>query len=294
MLNQFFIKMSFLFFTFCFVISCSSVPKKPAAIFTERNMTSNQLELANRTANQGRYADALLIVEDARRMAVSVDDPPLLIKTSITRGNILFSLGRHDEAFQDWEVARLEAERSGERDLAALAGIYIRRGRLMILISSGTNTGVEEIRDQVIALILSIRSDNQAQAAGYVVLGMAEKELRRFQEAERALRRALDIHEKGLYLEEAAYDCFFVASIYSVSERYNEALAALNMAISFDRRAENGFGLASSWQAMGDVYSKVGNKLEAEVAYRRAADIYRALGLEDYAQRADDKIKNIQ
>jgi tetratricopeptide (TPR) repeat protein len=294
MRNNFSIKISFLFFAFCFAISCSSVPKKATAIFTERNMASNQLDLANRTANQGRYAEALLIVEDARRIAVSVDDPPLVIKTSITRGNILFSLGRHDEAFLDLEAAYLEAERSGERNLAALASIFLCRGRLMILSNSGTNTGAEEIRDQVNDLISSIRSDNHSQAAGYVVLGLAEKELRRFQEAERALRRALDIHEKGLYLEEAAYDWFVIASIYSVSERYVDALAALNTAISFDRRAENGFGLASSWQAMGDVYSKAGNTQEAGVAYRRAADIYRALGLEDYAQRADEKITNIQ
>ncbi|MDR0313501.1 MAG: tetratricopeptide repeat protein [Treponema sp.] len=294
MKSYFFIKASFLLFAFCCTVSCSSVPKKPTEIFSERNTASNQLELGNRTANQGRYADALLFVEDARRIAIGVDDPQLIIKTSITRGNILFSMGRHDEAFRDWEAARLEAETSGERDLAALANIYISRGRLMILINSGSNTGVEEIRDQVNALISSIRSDNQAQAAGYVVLGMAEKELGNFQEAERAVRRALSIHEKGRFLEEAAYDWFFIASIYSVAERYGDALAALNTAISFDRRAENGFGLASSWLAMGEVYFKIGNRQEAVAAYRRAADIYRALGLEDYARNVDNKITNMR
>jgi tetratricopeptide (TPR) repeat protein len=279
---------------FLLLSSCSTAPKKPAVIYMERNTASNMLEQASRSANQGRYADALNILEEIWRIVVSVDDPPLLIKTAITRGNVLFSLGRHDEAFGDWEAARLEAVRSEERDLAAMASIYFCRGRLMLLINNGTNTGVEEIRDQVGRLVSSIRSDREAQAAGYVVLGMAEKELGRYAEAERALRSAIAIHEKDLYLEEAAYDWFFLASVYSVSGRYDNALAALNTAISFDRRAENGFGLASSWQAMGEVYFKAGNRQESGAAYRRAADIYRALGFEDYALKEEEKLANIR
>jgi tetratricopeptide (TPR) repeat protein len=279
--------------------SCSSAPKRPAEIYTERNTAYNLLELAGRTANQGRYADALLILEDVRRTAVGVDDSPLLVRTAVTRGNVLFSLGRHDEAFLEWEAARKEAESSGENDLAAFAAIYSCRGRLVLLINSGTNIGVEEIRDQVNRLISSIKTNREAQASGFLVLGMAEKELGRYAEAERALRSAIAIHEKDLYLEEAAYDWYFLASIFSVSGRYDNALAALTTAISFDRRAENGFGLASSWQAMGEVYLKKSLSVnpaeagavraEAVQAFRRAADIFRANFLEDAALKAEEK-----
>jgi tetratricopeptide (TPR) repeat protein len=268
--------------------SCSSAHKKPAEIYTERNTAYNLLELAGRTANQGRYEDALLILEDVQRTAVGVDDSPLLIRTAVTRGNVLFSLGRHDEAFQEWTAAWKEAESSGERDLAAMASIYSYRGRLVQIINSGTDTGVEGIRDQVARLIASIKSNREAQAAGYLVLGMAEKELGRYAESEKALRSAIAIHEKDLYLEEAAYDWFLLASVFSVSGRYENALAALTTAISFDRRAENGFGLASSWQAMGDVYTKSGITTEAGAAYRRAVDIYRAIGLENYALKIEN------
>jgi len=61
------------------------------------------------------------------------------------------------------------------------------------------------------------------------------------------------------------------------------------MAIRFDRRAENGFGLASSWQAMGDVLSKAGRSSEAQAAWRRAADIYRAIGLNNLAENVEGK-----
>ena len=276
------------FFLILFSLAaCSSAPKKPAEIFVDRNMAANQLDLAIRTANQGLYADALLILEDARRFAVSSDDPPLLIKTSIARGNFLFSLGLHDEAFLDWEAAREEGEISGERDLAILARIYAVRGRLVLMTGAGTKTGAEEIRDQVNGLISSIKSNRLALATGYLVLGMAEKELEHYPESERALRRALDIHEKDRYLEEAAYDWYFMASVFSVAGRYDDALAALQTAIAFDRRAENGFGLASSWQAVGEVYLKKNLAEESVRAFYRAADIFRAIGLEESASKAE-------
>ena len=68
MKNDKFIMKRFLLFSllialFSFLIfSCSSAPKKAAEIFTERIIAANQLNLANQTANQGRYEDALLIL----------------------------------------------------------------------------------------------------------------------------------------------------------------------------------------------------------------------------------------
>jgi hypothetical protein len=59
-------------------------------------------------------------------------------------------------------------------------------------------------------------------------------------------------------------------------------------AINFDRRAENGFGLASSWQAMGDVYQKAGRTQESLDAWSRAAEIYRALGLDNKAESLEN------
>ena len=255
-------------------------------------MASNQLEMANRMANQGKFGDALLILAESRRLAVSCDDPPLIIKTSIARGNFLFSMNRHDEAFTHWEAALTEAGRAGEKELESLAGIYRARARLMLIINSGGKNGVAEIRDEVNNLTATIKNDLQAQAAGLLVLGMAEKELGRYAEAEKAVRRAVEIHEKGRYLEETAYDWYFIASVYSVSQRYDEALSALNTAINFDRRAENGYGLASGWQAVGEVNLKKNQYADSEAAFRRAAGIYRAIGLEELAAAAEAKIRN--
>ena len=280
--------LSFLIFI---LFSCSSSPDLPEEVFSIRNMASRQLDLANRTATQGRFGDALLIVEDARRLALSTDDPVLLIQTATARANFLFSLGRYDEAFQNWEAARDEGEIAGFPDLAILAQIYSARGRLMLL-NNPTEAAVLEIQDQIRFYISSIRSDPQVQASGWLVMGMVEKELQHYSEAEAAARRSLDIHVRNRNLEDAAYDWYFIASIHSVAGRYDDALAALRNAINYDRRAENGYGLASSWEAMGEVYIRTGNYTEAARAFNRAADIYQAIGLEDLSIKAAARSQN--
>ena len=282
---------------FCFALAafsgCSSAPKKPAEIQTGRTMAANLLNMANQSANQGRYEDALLILEEARSFAVSTDDPQLRIKTSTSRGNILFALGREAEAFREWESASAEGDAWGEAPLAALARIYSIRASLVLLGreypggGEAADIAAEEYRTRILTEITAVKSNSLSTAAGYVTLGFAEKQLRRWAAAESAFRSALSIHDKNTSLEDAAYDWFLIASVRSVAENYNSALDALWAAIRFDRRAENGFGLASSWQAMGEVYQKSGRLQESRSAFRRAAEIYRAIGLDEKAEELE-------
>ena len=280
--------------SFGILSGCSSAPKKPTEISSARIVAANQLNLANQTANQGRYEEALLILTEARRGALSTDDPELRIKTSMSRGNILFSLGRHEEAFAEWENASAEGDASGQRVLASLSRIYSIRGELVLLANGMYANGMyandkeaaaEELKSRVNKEMALVKSDSLSTAASYVTLGLAEKQLERFPQAESAIKNALSIHEKNLSLEDAAYDWFLIASVRSVAGNYEPALEALRAAIGFDRRAENGFGLASSWQAMGEVYAKAGKAEEAKSAYSRAAEIFRAIGLEELGIR---------
>jgi len=271
---------------------CSSAPKSAGEVFTDRNMAVQQLNLVNQTASHGRYDDALRDLTEARRLAVSSDDPYLRLRTSISRGDILFSLGRHDEAFSEWENASHEGDTSGEPVLASLARIYAIRAKLLLLANetdtgTATDAAVEELKAQLNREMAIVRNDDTSSAAGYAAMGLAEKALGRWAEAESSVRRALEIHQKNNALEDTAYDWYLIASIRSVAGNYDGAMDALRSAISFDRRAENGFGLASSWQAMGDVYQKAGRIQDAQTAWRRAAEIYRAIGLSSHAERLE-------
>jgi len=277
---------------FSFILfGCSSAPKKAAEIRVDRNVAIQQLNLVNQLVSRGRYDDALRDLREARRLAVSTDDPYLRIRTSISRGDVLFALGRHDEAFAEWDNASSEGDASGEPVLAALARIYAIRAKLILLANgTATDAAAEEYKAQINREMAVVRNDDLSSASGYVALGLAEKQLGRWAEAESAVRRALDIHENSVSLEDSAYDWFLIASIRSVAGDYNGALEALRSSISFDRRAENGFGLASSWEAMGDVNQKAGKTEDAQAAWRRAAEIYRAIGLTAQAERIEGQL----
>lgn len=264
---------------------CSSVPKRPAAIFTVKNQATTQLELVHKETDRGNYEQALNLLEEARRLAMSADDPELLIREGLSRGTILYALGRTEEADAVWNRALAEAERSGEAELAAIVRIY--KARSMLLADGAT---AETVKTQVRTALAAIGSDKLSLALGWTVIGLAEKEQHRWSEAEGALQKALVIHEKDNYLEQAAYDWFLIASVRSIAGQYAGALDALGKAIGFDRRAENTYGLGMDWRAQGDIYKKMGKFDEAGEAYRRAAAIFRSVFLEQEALQVESRL----
>lgn len=261
----------------CALAACSSVPKRPVELFTIRNVAETQLDLANHEVDQGNFERALQMLDEVKRLAISVDDPSLLVRELLARGNILYYQGDESGAALLWEDARVEAEHTSEIELAAMARIYQERGRLL----SGADA--EEVRLAVNRELSVIKKDKLFIALGWTVIGLAEKENGRFVEAEAALKKALDIHEKGNYLEAAGSDWYLIASVRSVAGSYDAAIEALSYAIAFDRRAENSYGLGMNWRAAGDVYKKAGDLAAAQNAYQRSLAIFKAISLEQEA-----------
>jgi tetratricopeptide (TPR) repeat protein len=258
--------------------SCSSAPKNPAEIRAQRNGAEKQLELANRQAERGDFEGALALLELARQLAVAADDPGLRVRTGLSRGNVLFYQGKRDEAASEWAAA--EAEAAEDPALAAMTRIYTARGRLLSAAAEGRGAeAAASVKNDVNQAMGRLKKDNLSTALGWTVIGMAEKEGRRFADAESAVRRALAIHLKENYLEQAAYDWYLTASIRSMAGRYAEAEAALWEALALDRRAENSWGLAMDWRALAEVCRKAGKDAQAEAAAARSAEILQTLGL---------------
>jgi tetratricopeptide (TPR) repeat protein len=261
------------------ILSCSSAPERPAEIRAQRNGAEKQLELANQEAERGDFEGALALLELARQLAIRADDPGLRVRVALSRGNILFYQGKREEAAREWAAAAAEAAVSGDAALAALERIYSARGRL--LISSAEGRGGEAapaVKADVEQAMGRIGQDELAAALGWTVIALAEKESRRFEEAEAAVKKALGIHQRGNYLEQAAYDWYLIASIRSVAGLFAEAEEALGEAVALDRRAENSWGLAMDWRALAEVYRKAGREAQAEAAAARSAEILEALG----------------
>jgi tetratricopeptide (TPR) repeat protein len=263
------------------ILSCSSAPKKPAEIRAQRDGAEKQLELANQEAERGNFEGALSFLEQARQLAIRTDDPDLRVRVALSRGNILFYQGKREEAAREWGAAAAEAASSGDAELAALERIYSARGRLLSAVAEGRGAeAAPSVRDDVDRAMGRIKKDELSTALGWTVIGLAEKEGRRFNEAEAAVRKALGVHQKGNYLEQAAYDWYLIASIRSMAGRFAEAEGALGEALSLDRRAENSWGLAMDWRALAEVYRKAGKLTQAESAAVRSTEILEALGRE--------------
>ncbi len=270
-----------------FFASCSSAPSRPAEIYSARQMGENQLDLVNKTTDRGDYETALGLLAEACRLAISVDDPSLRVRTKLAEGNICYNLGRADEAQDALDAALAEAEASSQPELAAQTRIYLERSALLTKKSSP-----DEVIAQVKQAIDVVKKDNLATALGWTVLGLAEKEKGAYAESEASFKKAIDLYADENYLEQAAYGWYLTASSRSMSGKYDAAVAALNEALSFDRRAENTWGLASDWRALGDVYKKAGKTAEFQAAYTRAAEIYRSIDREAEAADAERRKNN--
>jgi tetratricopeptide (TPR) repeat protein len=263
---------------------CSSAPGGQPETRTRRGAAASQLEAANREADRGNYANALVLADEARRFAVAADDGALIIRSGLARGAILASLGRAGEAQAAFDGALAEAERLRSPELAAAGRLQRARQALR-----DGSLGALEVRDQARRDIALIKGEQADLALGWTVIALAEKELGNWAEAEKGIKNALDIHIKGGYLEQAAYDWYLIASIRSVAGNYQGALDALEEALGYDRRGENSYGLGMDWKAMGDVYKKAGKDAAADIAYRRAADIFRANNMTREAAEAEAK-----
>jgi len=282
-------KLTTLFLIIIFLLaSCSSAPKRPAQVYTIQSMTDTLIGRANEEADQGNHSEALNLLTEAWRLAVTTDRPALRIRVNLGRANALYALGRTAEAERIWRITEIEANFNQEPMLASACRVFRARSMLM---SGQTNP------DEVLTLIQDeqgkLKQDKLFYALSWTVKGMAEKELGRFTEAEKSIMNALSIHEKERYLEQAAYDWYLIASVRSVAGNYRQALDALNHAIGFDRRAENTFGLAMDWAAMGEVFTKMGNDGPATMSWRRSAEIFRAMDKGAQAQEVESRIKPI-
>jgi len=268
------------FFLCSLFFACSSAPKNTGDVYDMRKDAEVQIEMGNAQADRGNYDTALVFINEAMRLAVITDNSSLLIRSGISLGNVLFELGNTEDAFKAWNKALEEANLTGKNEFAAVCRVYIARGKLL------SRDAAQSVRDDVNRELALLKSDEMYIALAWTVIGLAEKELGRYDAAEDAVKRALAIHEKNHSLELAAYDWFMIASFRSLSGNSGGAIRALENAIEYDRRTENSWGLANDWQALGDVQKKAGNLDAAGAAYSRAANIYRAIGNAEAAERA--------
>ena len=260
---------------FCslFLFSCSTTDKKPGDIDILRSQAETTLQKAKREAALGNFENAQYLLEEVRRNAILTDDLSLLVRTCMARGNVLLALGKTNDALAEWKLAVDNAERLNDPELLSVSKIYLSRGKLI----TENNNNAKTILDEVTLESKNIKKNRLYIAFSWQVIGLANRALEKYGDAEDAFKRSLDIHVKDSYLDNAAYDWYTIASIRSLSGNTQGAINALESSIVYDRRIENSWGIAASYRAMGDVYKKMGKQNEAKEAYKRARAIYAAI-----------------
>jgi tetratricopeptide (TPR) repeat protein len=268
-----------------FLASCSTAPKRPAAVYNIQSMTDNLIGMANKEADQANYEQALMYLDSAWILAVQTDRPSLRVRVNMGMADVNYLLGKTAEAENIWRRTEREADFNDEPMLASACRVFRARSTLM----SGTGKP-----DEVLAIVQKelniLKPDKLFYATAWTVKGLCEKEMGLHIDAEKSIMNALSIHEKANYLEQAAYDWYLIASVRSVAGNYQGAIDALNRAIAFDRRAENTFALAMDWTATGEVYRKMGNENRAAMSFSRAAEILRAVDKEAEAFEIEQRI----
>jgi len=266
-------------------VSCSSAPKNAGDIFNLRSQAEALLDSANKDAGRGNFENALLLLDECKRLGILSDDLSLIIRCCLSRGNVLLTLGKTNEAFAEWEYAIGIAQKFGNAELLSVSKIYRARGNLV----SG-RVDAQAVLDEVNRESANIKNDKLFLAFSWHVKGLALRSLGSYRQAEDSFRRSLEIHEKDSSLENASYDWYTIASVRSLAGDTTGALAALDASIELDRRIENSWGLAASWRAKGDVYRKASRDTDAQEAYRHALAIYLAMGNEYEAAVTEQRL----
>ena len=264
-----------------FVQACSTPPANPGEVFDARNRSGSQMDLGNRHSARGDPQTALFLLDDALRLATLADDSALIVMAGLSRSDVLFSLGRSEEASAAIDTAAAEARRAENKELAALCTVSSVRQQL-----PSYNSGEAASAAVLVRGMIPLFSSRLNTAFARTTVALAEAAAGNFSRAEDEAALALAIHERLRSFELAAYDWFMIASFRSRAGDLPGARQALESSMEMDRRVENSWGLASSWRAMGDVERKAGNWEASRAAYLRAAGIFRAMGSETVADEA--------
>ena len=267
-------------------VSCSTKPKVKEDVYNLRSFAERGLDSANKEIAQGNYVSAISLLSEYKRMAILSDDPSLITRVCLSYGNALFYFGKTDDAFAQWDQAEKEAKRADNAELVSVSRIFRAKGNLM-----SERLGAQAVLDEADRESAGIKKDVFFVAYTWQVKGLALRSLKRYKEAEDAIKQSLAIHVKQKSLENVSFDWYTIASIRSLAGNSGEALQALEKSIEADRRIENSWGLAASYRAMGDVYRKMGDEEKALAAYERAKIIYTALKNNNEAGKIEERIE---
>ncbi|WP_407428685.1 hypothetical protein [Treponema sp.] len=247
--------------------SCSSSPERVMLVSDGSNVAYSQLEEANNSIIEGKYARTYDLLNSAYNISLSVDNTDLLCKIFLS--GIVFKIAVPDfyadeDSFLKSEKeillqnARKLAGRSQDKKvLINLCSVY----EVRIQLENELKLNGKKLSSEKAGSFLSVLDNAQSYiskdpyyyAYSFRTKGDVCLAVQDYSGAQKNFEAAAKIHTKERYLVEIGLDWYCAARSYSLAGKKSEALSAIQNALKYDKDAENTPAIASDYSA----YSKI-------------------------------------
>ncbi len=258
-----------------FLSGCSTTAKlQPGERVEKKNRAAEYASFGSRYYDEAQYNQALDFFFLALKQNILVDNDKGIIESYNSIGKTYLAAGKIDSAEKYYNKAMEIAVVFDDPHL---------------LIRCKNNAGEIFLARKEFASALSlfneaytsVKDPEKSEDAAVLLhnIGVAQKRLGNYSEAETSLLKALKINENKNKIKEAALDTYILASLFSKESLYPEALKYINKALDLDKLIENSFGIAQDLYAKGIIQQKTGALEEAYYTFKRDALIFESLAL---------------
>lgn len=266
--------------------SCSSAPKKAAAVVTAKNDAAEFSRLGDGFMAAGQYAAALQYYGEALDSNLSVDNVEGAIASRGSIGRVYLAMASFDDARREFADALEDARAFGKPPLIALC--LSNAGELAYAegVARGSAPGAAASADLLFAEAEPLAAGDEAVAAVVAhnrgVAAMARGEL---DIAEAYIMKSAAANERARRWVELGSNRYALASIYNSRGDIPGALVWAWKALESDKAAENSPGIGADLEALARLNRKSGDDGAAFDLYRRSFGVWLSLGRAAEAER---------
>lgn len=246
-------------------VACSSAPKGAGESYAVRNKAAEYSKLADQALGRGEYDTAVKIYREALEADSSIDDVAGAAGIHASLGRAYLAAGLGAQAEREFSLAIEYARISGAKPAAALATA----GLGELLYSKGDKEGALARFEEALGLA---SGDEAAAAVALHDAATAKAALGRAAEAEADLAKAAAINKKLKRPTELASNYYVLASIRGKAGDLAGAMTAILAALDWDKKAENGPGIAQDLAAAASLSLRAGKRQEAYDYWTRSFD----------------------
>ena len=276
--------------------ACSSGPKRQMYITTIQDSCKDSIETANAYILNGNYNRAEEVLEIAKNQALSIDNYDLLLSVALAHVSLYLSynppLIEKAQVYLEKANGLVPSTRKTEESEVLCAMAEARIHIAQNDIQNNYKKLIDKMDDA--KKVFKANPYNHAQCDS--ILGDIYRLLGKYKEADKIYNEAAKLFTDSRYLSEIGITWYKIAQNHSQSGNKKAALEALNTAIYYDRCAENSMALGADYYIKAVILLKgTPNESERDQARKsleHSAEIYKAAGLNDLAEKSTDLLRS--